>query len=249
MIKAIILAAGVGRRLAPYTDHRPKCLVKLAGSSLLERQLKQLDGMGLNKIVIVTGYYADQVAMEVNKRRRQTPIKLVLNPDYEGGSASSLLAAADELNNGVSIILDGDVVMGKDLLERFFDAEAKNVLLMDPEFEDTGEEVKVVADDAGQVTHLGKTLEGKTKGHGESVGIYRLGQKSSRRLVRELNETVNEDPDAEYETAINRCLDDLYMFAVGTEGSPWTEIDTPEDLEQAGTVIWPAIQALEKLSS
>lgn len=60
-MKAIILAAGQGTRLRPLTDHKPKCLVELAGKPMLEHQLTTLRGAGINEIHIVAGYCAEQL--------------------------------------------------------------------------------------------------------------------------------------------------------------------------------------------
>jgi choline kinase len=205
-----------------------------------------LNRLGLTRIVVVTGHYADQVAMEVNKHARQTPIKLIFNPDYEAGSASSLLAAADEIKNGVSLVMDGDLLIGRDLLDTLVNSEEKNALVADKDHADLDELSKVYVDAEGRVTGLGKGLKTKDDIAGANVGLYRLGQKSSRRLLKELETAVEADPEVDHETVINACLEDLQLFAVPSAGSPWTEINTLEDVDRARGETWPAIVMNEK---
>ena len=73
-MKAIILAAGEGRRLRPYTKNKPKCMVKINGVSLLDRQISIIKSLGIEEIIIIGGYKAD------NLKSRGS--KLIINPRY-----------------------------------------------------------------------------------------------------------------------------------------------------------------------
>ena len=97
-MRAIILAAGRGARLAPHTDERPKCLVELAGKTLLSRQLAVLAALGIEDIVLVGGYRADQLAA--------WPHSLVINQDFATTNmVHSLFRAQDALDGGDDVLI------------------------------------------------------------------------------------------------------------------------------------------------
>ena len=80
--RAIILAAGQGKRLLPLTESRPKCLVELSGKTLLAWQLQRLEAAGVEEAVIVTGFRADAVEAEVARLGLKMPVRLAYNPFY-----------------------------------------------------------------------------------------------------------------------------------------------------------------------
>ena len=80
--RAIILAAGQGKRLLPLTEARPKCLIELSGKSLLAWQLERLQTAGVEEVVIVTGFRADAVEAEVARLGLSMPVRLAFNPFY-----------------------------------------------------------------------------------------------------------------------------------------------------------------------
>lgn len=103
-MKAIILAAGQGSRLRPITDDRPKCLVSLAGRTLLDYQVAALRAAGADEVVVVTGYRADQIEALGHATRH--------NPAYDRTNmVASLMCAEDVLREGDDVLLSyGDIV-------------------------------------------------------------------------------------------------------------------------------------------
>ena len=75
-MRVIILAAGQGTRLRPYTDNIPKCMVEVAGKPILHHQLDVLRGSGLNEILLVGGYCADRLNAE--------GVEIILNAKFDG---------------------------------------------------------------------------------------------------------------------------------------------------------------------
>ena len=92
MIKALILAAGQGTRLRPLTDNKPKCLVELCGTSLLERQAKVLRECGIDDICVAAGYRAEQI--------RELGFRTIENPKYETTNMVETLMCAEEFIKG-----------------------------------------------------------------------------------------------------------------------------------------------------
>lgn len=112
-MNAVILAAGMGMRLRPLTDERPKSLVEIAGESFFARQLRQLRAAGISDITVVTGYKADAFS----PWRGEPGLSFVHNPVFDvKNNLWSMLVARDRL--GDTIVLDGDVRLADGLIPR-----------------------------------------------------------------------------------------------------------------------------------
>jgi ABC-type multidrug transport system fused ATPase/permease subunit len=115
-MKAIVLAAGVARRLAPLTDHTHKCLLPIAGRHLLDRMLGTLAATGVDETVIVVGHCQDQVRAAAGTRHGDMRISFVENPEYQKGSILSLWRARATLASDSALVMDADVLQGVDLV-------------------------------------------------------------------------------------------------------------------------------------
>lgn len=243
-MRAIVLAAGRGTRLRPFTDHHPKCLVDVGGATLLRRHLDLLSEAGVEEIAIVVGYLAEQVRAEAARARAGAAVRLVENPRFEAGSALSLLAALPPAETA-SLVVDADLLYSRRLLARLLASRHPNCLLADAQAADTGEEVKVLADAGGRVVELTKRVRGAGRVVGESVGLYRFAPHAASRLGRALGEAVAADPNTEYEQVIDRLLDEISVGWEPADGEPWIEIDFPEDIERARRAVYPRLAAAE----
>ena len=101
-MKAIILAAGRGSRLHPYTENAPKCLTELAGRALIERQIATLKNAGVDDIIIATGYLADQLELAGTRQ--------VHNPDWATTNMVESLFVADTEFGDDLIVTYSDIV-------------------------------------------------------------------------------------------------------------------------------------------
>jgi choline kinase len=241
-MKAIILAAGSGRRLGAFTDRHPKSLLRFGGETLLRRHLRLLGAAGMTEIVVVAGYLAGQIEAEVAAAACGVPVRVILNPRYRGGSALSLLAASNVLAGSPSVVMDADLLYGPEMLRRLLDAESPNCLLVDGTSEDSGEEVKVVVAPGGRVLELGKSVSSQGRIAGESVGIFKFGESAGRRLAALLRTMSDADQSVEYESAICGLVKECEVFCVSADGLPWIEIDFPEDVERARDQIYSRLE-------
>ena len=107
-MRAIILAAGEGKRLRPYTNDRPKCMVEIEGVSLIDRQIKILRSKGVEEIIIIGGYKSDMLEGKGNK--------LVTNPRYHETNMVWSLFCAEEFLVGDVIISYGDIVYSSKII-------------------------------------------------------------------------------------------------------------------------------------
>jgi choline kinase len=140
---AIILAAGYGRRLADSHDG-PKVLLEFDGVSLLERRLKTLEAGGVGAVSITVGYDAERIRQAVARIAPNMAVGFVENPRYREGSLLSLLVQKAVLQSGRPVlVMDGDVLHDRRMIERLLEAKGEVVLLVDPELEPGDEPVKV----------------------------------------------------------------------------------------------------------
>ena len=239
---AIILAAGVGRRLAPLTDGQPKCLLTVGGRSLLERMLETVEAVGLSEALVVVGHCQEQIRNRIGSRFGALPVRYVENPDYTKGSLLSLWHARDALHSR-ALVMDADVLFAPELLKRLVDSPLPSALLLDRSFMDTGEEVKLYAR-GFRVVAMGKKVTPPAHDVvGEGVGFFKCGASHAVALRACLEEVRREAGEwTEYEEALDRFLRRVEVGWVDATGLAWTEIDFPEDLSRAEREILPRIE-------
>jgi choline kinase len=244
-MKAVILAAGVARRLAPLTDYTHKCLLPVGGRSLLDRMLDSLAASGVDESVLVVGHCPDQVRRAAGTARGAMRIGYVENPDYQKGSILSLWRARDTLLRDRTLVMDADVLFPDRFLRGLIDAPAPSALLLDRGFQDTGEEVKLYAVGA-RVIALGKKLVPEAwEVVGEGIGFFKCSRAHAREYIDLLEASIQETGGAnEYEDALHRLLARVPVGWVDVTGLPWTEVDFAEDLRRAETQILPKIESL-----
>jgi L-glutamine-phosphate cytidylyltransferase len=244
-VNAIVLAAGVGRRLAPLTDTTHKCLLPVAGRPLLARMLEALAGAGVRETALVVGHCADQVRALAGERFRGMAIRHVDNPDYARGSVLSLRAAR-HLLVGPTLVMDADVLFAREVLDRLVRSDAPTALLLDRGFADTGEEQKAFAVGERVVALSKKVVPARWDTVGESVGFFKFGPSEAPELVRMLEKVSAEGTGLEeYEEAIHRLSHRRRIGWVDVTGLPWTEIDFVEDLHRAERDVLPRVVALD----
>ncbi len=230
--KAAILAAGVGSRIRPLTDDKPKSLIEVAASPILKRMLKNIAAAGIEEVVLVTGYLAEMVEKFALKNSADLKVSFVHNERYSlTNTAYSLMLLKDELAGSSFIKFDADVVFEAEILNLLMTEKRGSVLLLDREVHLDKEEVKVQTDDLGRVKRVGKGLDPK-RAAGESIGIEMITRGTSKLLFDEL-EVMMADPanhNAYYEAAYERLIDGGEpFFALDITGLNWVEIDTYED--------------------
>src|SRR3982074_509055 len=121
---AIVLAAGVARRLAPLTDHTQKSLLPVGGRPILARMLDALHAVGVRQVVIIVGHCADQVRALAAAAPSGMTIECVHNPAYQKGSSMSLYCARDVIRREPTLIMDADVVFPREFLRRLVGSPA-----------------------------------------------------------------------------------------------------------------------------
>jgi choline kinase len=249
-MRAIILAAGYGRRLSQTGDQPPpKCLLRFGGHSLLERHLRLLRRAGVDEVVIAVGYAPQQIEAELDRLNWQPRLQLVLNPDYELGSVLTVHCMAPALTAGGDVLLmDADVLYDGRMFEALCAGAHADRLLMDRGFQPGEEPVKICLRN-GLPVELRKRVAPDLvyDTWGESVGFFRFTAATARHFAAIVAGYIDSGrADQPHEEAVR----DLLLLrpqdfdTADVTGAPWLEIDFPADLTRARDEVLPQLQPL-----
>ncbi len=243
-MRAIVLVAGVGWRLKPYTESTPKCLVELGGKTLLRRYLETFAALGIGEAVLVVGHLKERIMAEAARGPAEVEVRFVVNEQFTRGNILSLWQARDEFDDDI-LVMDGDVLFPREMLARLIASPDGNAIAVDERFQDTGEEQKVLCED-GWVVEVTKKIGGDPRVRGEAVGILRLSADAAEVLRGILEEFIGTGKDSlEYEDAFRELAAEVPIGVIETGDLPWIEIDFEQDLVRAGERILPEVERLD----
>ncbi len=236
----LVLAAGAGRRLAPYTDTLPKTLVPVDGDrTILDIALANLKAAGLDDVAVVTGYAA--AAVEQRKaaleRDHGVTLQLVFNDKAEQwNNAYSLWCARDLFSDGV-LLINGDTVHPPSVERTLLAARGPDILLALDDVKRLGEEeMKVQLDGDGRMTRINKALD-PAAAQGEYIGLTLIEPATAEPLAGALRATFERDPQLYYEDGFQELADRGGRVGIAPIGSvEWVEVDDATDLERAREV-------------
>ncbi|MFJ5709336.1 sugar phosphate nucleotidyltransferase [Streptomyces sp. NPDC093105] len=232
----LVLAAGAGRRLRPYTDTLPKALVPVDGdTTILDLTLKNFAEIGLTEVAIVVGYrkeavYARKEALEA---KYGLQITLVDNDKAEEwNNAYSLWCAREVLKRGV-ILANGDTVHPVSVEKTLLAARGKGqkiILALDTVKKLADEEMKVVTAEGKGVQKITKLMD-PADATGEYIGVTLIEAEAAEELADALKATFERDPDLYYEDGYQELVNRGFTVDVEPIGEvSWVEIDNHDDL-------------------
>jgi len=230
---AVILVAGVGSRLRPITDTRPKALAPVGDETILGRAVRLLLDFGISRLILATGYREDAVRDALAGLSRE--VIFCPNPRYESTQNSVSLALCRDAVDGRSFFkLDGDVVFDPELLTRIDAPRAELSAGVDSSRKLDAEAMKVVVD-GSRILRFGKGVP-LAASHGESIGIERLASSACGKLFDALDERIDAgETGLYYEDVYSQMIErsELVAEVADVSGLRWTEVDTFEDLDAA----------------
>ena len=131
-MQAIILAAGMGKRLKELTQDNTKCMVKVCGETLIERMLRQQEKLGLDRIVIVVGYQGQKLVDYIATLDIKTPLEFIDNPIYDKtNNIYSLSLATDKLLEDDTLLFESDIIFEDSVLEALVQDPRPTLALVD----------------------------------------------------------------------------------------------------------------------
>jgi choline kinase len=246
-VKAFIYAAGRGSRLGPEHSVRPKILLKLGGRSLLEWHVRQLRAIRIAGIHVVVGYKAEEVHAEMRRLEAQygVPVQPILNPDYTEGSVLSVAVSLPRLQaeHEPVLIMDGDVLYGRDMLPRLVGSAHRTALLIDRSYSVADDDPVLVPVRDGRPFEFRKQWSGACDLAGESIGFFKVDRADLPALVEA---TLRRTTGAGRRESYDEVLRDLVLQGrFGYEdvtGMPWVEVDFPADIEFANQKVLPCLE-------
>ena len=233
-LTAILLAAGVGKRMGPGAG--PKCLSQIGGKSLLCRTLELLRAVGVEDLVLVTGFQAESVVREARAHAGRMRLTVLENTRYKEGAILSLWTAREFLDRDV-LVMDADVLCPQAAFERLAGSTHRNCLLVDGSVKETGEEQMVFGRES-QALHIEKKapeeIRRRMEFYGESLGFLRLEASAAVLLRKLLDQKVQAGINSiEHEQLYPDLFGQVRVRFERVDGLAWIEIDTPEDLARA----------------
>ncbi|TLQ42640.1 phosphocholine cytidylyltransferase family protein [Streptomyces marianii] len=232
----LVLAAGAGRRLRPYTDTLPKALVPVNGDlSVLDLTLRNFSEIGLTEVAVVVGYRKEAVYARKDELEATYGLQLTLidnDKAEEWNNAYSLWCARDVLKRGV-ILANGDTVhpvsVEKTLLAARGDGR-RIILALDTVKQLADEEMKVITADGQGVRQITKLMD-PSGATGEYIGVTLIEPEAAEELADALKATFERDPDLYYEDGYQELVNRGLRIDVAPIGDvSWVEIDNHDDL-------------------
>lgn len=230
MTNAVILSAGQGKRLSPLTDARPKCLVPIAGRTILEWQIRALASAGVEDITVVTGFCADAVDAMLMTTSVPAEVRTVFNPFYTVADNIGSCWAAKDLIGPDTLLLNGDTLFESAIARRVLaKALAPISVTVDRKATYDADDMKVRRD-GDRLTAIGKTLTDPVDG--ESIGMIRFRGDGGARFVRAMDRALRDEATLKrwYLSIIDELAREGGVGVVSIEGMAWSEIDFLRDL-------------------
>ena len=245
-MQAVILAAGMGKRLGEYTQDNTKCMLKVNGVRLIDRALACLNQVGVSRIVLVVGYKGQNVKDYLGTDYMGTPIIYVDNPIYDRtNNIYSLYLAKDFMLEEDTILLESDLIYEPAVVRRLLSDDFPNIALVD-KYESWMDGTVVTIDEDDRITRFidkNRFQFEDIKSYYKTVNIYKFSKDfSSKYYVPFLTAYSTALGNNEYYEQVLRVilhLHDAPLKALPLNGETWYEIDDVQDLDIASGMFAP----------
>lgn len=255
-MQAIILAAGMGRRLKELTSNATKCMVEVNGRTLIERTLTALDGYALSQIVIVVGYEADKLKAYVRTLPIKTTVIFVENTVYNStNNIYSLYLAKDYMLREDTLLLESDIVFEERMLDRLLNDPYPTLALV-ARYESWMDGTVVTLDAEHNITRFISKKEFDFKcaeNYFKTVNIYKFSRSFSETsyvpFLEAYCKALGHNEYYEQVLKVITLLDQCELKACSLENEKWYEIDDVQDLDIAETIFASGAEKLHKIQN
>lgn len=239
-MQAVILAAGMGKRLKDLTENNTKCMVRVDGVSLIERALRQLEKLHLSRIVIVVGYEGEKLMNYIGTLGIQTPVVYVNNTIYDRtNNIYSLAMAKEYLMEDDTLLLESDIIFEDAVLLGLVEDTRDTLALVD-KYERWMDGTVVKLDEKDQITEFipGRKFRFEEKeSYYKTVNIYKFSKEFSRSryvpFLEAYQKALGNNEYYEQVLSVISILDEPVIKAKRLQGELWYEIDDVQDLDIA----------------
>ena len=229
-MKALILAAGFGSRLAPITDHLPKSLVPVNGVPILFKQIENLLKNNIDDITIVSGYKAEILERAVHSKYPH--IKIVNSVDYAStNNMYSAYIGIKSIGTDGFLMMNADVFFDCSVISELLSFKAKNAIVVD--IGNYNEESMKVIEKGKRLVEISKQIS-EEDALGSSIDVYKFGSKAAQAFFEKCREYIEDKKELKKwsEVALNEVLKTVCFEACPLTGR-WYEIDNHDDLSAA----------------
>ena len=245
-MQAIILAAGMGKRLKELTRNNTKCMVKVNNVSLIDRMLHQIEKYDLSRIVIVVGYEGCKLIEYIDTLNIKTPIEYIENPIYDkSNNIYSLALAKDWLCKEDTLLFESDLIFEDSVLDELI-SDPRDTLALVDKYESwmDGTCVKLTDDDSIEAFVPGKKFKyDEIKDYYKTVNIYKFSRHFSKThyvpFLEAYQSALGENEYYEQVLRVITMLDMPLIKAKRLNGQKWYEIDDIQDLDIAESIFTP----------
>lgn len=242
-MQAIILAAGMGKRLKELTENNTKCMVKVDGTALIDRVLHQLDRLDLTRVILVVGYEGDKLIQFVDQLDIRVPVTYIWNKVYnKTNNIYSLAMAKDYLVEEDTILLESDIIFEDGLLKALLDDKRDTLALVD-KYERWMDGTVVKLDEDDNITEFvpGRKFQFSDKdSYFKTVNVYKFGRQFSKThyvpFLEAYQKALGNNEYYEQVLSVISILDVPVIKAKRLNGELWYEIDDIQDLDIATTL-------------
>ncbi|MBK8552511.1 MAG: phosphocholine cytidylyltransferase family protein [Ignavibacteria bacterium] len=241
-MQAIILAAGVARRLRPLTDSTPKCLLNIRSKNLLQRTIENVTANGINDFIFVTGYRENMIKDFLNEKFPELNKTFITNADYENNNNSYSLWMTKNFIKDDILLLDSDILFDEKIITKLLNSGFDNCLAVNFTDNLDEEQIKVILDKENKISDIGKAISIE-RSAGESIGIEKFSAYFLKELFAILDRkiskenNVNEFYEASFQEVIDKGEPRNTIYAVDVSEFTCMEIDTVQDYENAQIIL------------
>lgn len=253
-MQALILAAGMGRRLGEFTANNTKCMLPVNGVRLIDRMLSQLCKLNLNRIVIVVGYEGQNLRDYLTERYADLPLCFVENPIYDKtNNIYSLWLAKNYFCEDDTLLLESDLIFADEALEQAISSPYPNVALV-AKYETWMDGTMVRIDDDNNIVNFIPKQAFKysdTQFYYKTVNIYKFTRDfialHYMPFLEAYIKVLGENEYYEQVLRVITLIDNCDLKALPIHGINWYEIDDVQDLRIAETIFAEPSQKLSKI--
>jgi choline kinase len=229
---AVILAAGLSKRLRPLTDNHPKCLLDIEGKPLLRRYLDHLDAVGVQKTIVVSGFNHEAVAREVEKGSDNMETQIVRNEQYaeKGNHPIHSFLMTESLVHDDFLLMNSDIYFSQTALKKLTDSP-KSCVAINSQAAFIEGEMFVNHNPDATVSEISKSLPKRDVQQGKSVQIVKFLKEDKDIIYNRAKELAGK-PNIFYPAqAFDTLIEKKRFFTVDIAGEFSHELDTLEDLQ------------------
>lgn len=254
-MQAIILAAGMGKRLGHLTQDNTKAMVKVNGTSLIERMLRQIDKQNFERIIIVIGYKGKKLQQHIAQLAIETPIFYVNNPIYDQtNNIYSLYLAKDYLMEQETILFESDLIFEDIVLEKLIRHPYPNLALV-AKFESWMDGTVLTIDEKDHIKHFiapENFLFEDIPHYYKTVNIYKFSKEFSNKyyvpFLIAYSAALGNNEYYEQVLKVITLLDEKELKVLRlAKDDFWYEIDDIQDLDIAESIFAPENGKLQKI--